>query len=141
MSATNSSPCLAIVQRSTTRGDMIEASFRGHLFENIRTGYVRASFYPDINDELARNYSSLHPPTVLFLNSESPNANYLDDDGLLSASTSRSRGRLIAIDHDAYHRLVAKQQSTSVDSATARTASDIECETPNQHPHIRDTLT
>ncbi|EZA49735.1 hypothetical protein X777_11607, partial [Ooceraea biroi] len=30
-----------------------------------------------------------------------------------------------------YHRLVAKQQPTSVDSATPRTATDIECETPN----------
>ncbi|EGI58041.1 hypothetical protein G5I_13881 [Acromyrmex echinatior] len=42
-----------------------------------------------------------------------------------------------------YHRLVAKQQPTLVDSATPRTATDIECngETPKLTTNIRDTLT
>lgn len=47
------------------------------------------------------------------------------------------------ISQSTYHRLVAKQQPTSVDSATTRTATDIECNGENtelndEHPRYAD---
>jgi hypothetical protein len=119
-------------------------------FTQVSIQISMMSFHEHITVLLSSNYSSLFHYHAA-RNSDSPNS------GRIISTTScvrkrisiakqinrvsLRRGRCRGPPRCVRNRLVAKQQSTSVDSATARTASDIECETPNQHPHIRDTLT